>query len=311
MKRKLVVTGVLLLLLFLLRYPQEALAASREGMKLWLNTLIPTLLPFLILTGFLLHTDGIEKILSPLSVVWKKLLGLSPQGAYAFLLGMLCGYPMGAKLSSDLYRWGKIDRREAEYLLTFCNNASPAFLTTYLAHVCLGDKADLKQILLILILADLVCMLFFRFVVYHNRTATDKVCASKKETPIASSPGAIIDVSIMNGFETITRLGGYILLFSLLAACINHYWPFAPLGKYLLLGTTEITTGLYQLTQSGLPFRLLYLCSMSMTAFGGLCIMAQTKSVLEGKLSILPYAAAKCLNAAVTAALVLIITQLV
>lgn len=311
MKRKLVVTGVLLLLLFLLRYPTEALAASREGMKLWLNTLIPTLLPFLILTGFLLHTDGIEKILSPLGVIWKKLLGLSPQGAYAFLLGMLCGYPMGAKLSFDLYRYGKISRREAEYLLTFCNNASPAFLTTYLAHVCLDDKVNLKEILMILILADFVCMLFFRFVVYRNHTSTEQTCASKKETPIASSPGAIIDVSIMNGFETITRLGGYILLFSILAACISHYWPFAPLGKYLLLGTTEITTGLYQLTLSGLPFRLLYLCSMSMTAFGGLCIMAQTKSVLEGKLSILPYAAAKCLNAAVTAVLVLIFSQVV
>ena len=56
MKRILSTAGILLLLLFLLRYPQEALAASRDGMGLWLNTLIPTLLPFLILTGFLIRT---------------------------------------------------------------------------------------------------------------------------------------------------------------------------------------------------------------------------------------------------------------
>lgn len=312
MKRKITVTGVLLLLLFLLRYPQEALAASREGMKLWLNTLIPTLLPFLILTGFLIHTDGIEKILSPLKKFWKKALGLSPQGAYAFLLGMLCGYPMGAKLASDLYSYGKISRREAEYLLTFCNNASPAFITTYLAQICLGGKADLKEILLILILSDFLCMLFFRFCVYKNKTIIPDIPqALKKETPHAGSPGAIIDVSIMNGFETITRLGGYILLFSILAACISHYWPFAPIGKYLLLGTTEITTGLYQLTGSGLSYQAQYLCAVTMTAFGGLCIMAQTKSVLAGKLSILPYAAAKCMNAAFTAILILIFRQII
>ncbi|MDO4273293.1 MAG: hypothetical protein Q4D16_06480 [Eubacteriales bacterium] len=312
MKRKLTVAGVLLLLLFLLQYPQEALAASREGMKLWLNTLIPTLLPFLILTGFLIHTDGIEKILSPLKKFWKKALGLSPQGAYAFLLGMLCGYPMGAKLASDLYRYGKISRREAEYLLTFCNNASPAFITTYLAQICLDGKASLKEILLILILSDFMCMLFFRFIVYRNKTIIpDAASVLKKETPHAGSPGAIIDVSIMNGFETITRLGGYILLFSILASCISHYWPFAPIGKYLLLGTTEITTGLYQLAGSGLPFQTQYLCAVTMTAFGGLCIMAQTKSVLAGKLSILPYAAAKCLNAVFTAILVLTFSQII
>lgn len=30
---------------FLLLYPQEALAASKEGMQLWLNVLLPVLLP--------------------------------------------------------------------------------------------------------------------------------------------------------------------------------------------------------------------------------------------------------------------------
>lgn len=64
-KKALLSAGVFLLLCFLLQYPKEALAASRDGLNLWLNTLIPTLLPFLILTGFLVHTNGIEKILKP------------------------------------------------------------------------------------------------------------------------------------------------------------------------------------------------------------------------------------------------------
>ena len=35
---------------FILVYPAEALKAAREGLNLWLNVMIPTLLPFLILT---------------------------------------------------------------------------------------------------------------------------------------------------------------------------------------------------------------------------------------------------------------------
>lgn len=307
MKRKLFAAGVLFLLYFLLRYPKEALLASREGMKLWLYTLLPTLLPFLILTGFLVHTNGIEKILSPLKRVWKVCLGLSPAGAYVFLLGMLCGYPMGAKLASDLYQYEKLSKREAEYLLTFCNNPSPAFVTTYLAYICLEGRIPTAYILGVLLFSNFMCMLFFRFFVYKNRTTmpTEKF-SPKKEAPISSSLGALIDTSIMNGFETITRLGGYILMFSILSACLCHYWTAGPALRCGAVGILELTTGLSSLLASGIPFRARFLLSMSMTSFGGLCILAQTKSVLSKKLSLLPYLSAKCLNAAITAAVVLI-----
>ena len=32
-------------------FPRESLASAQEGMQLWLNILLPTLLPFMILTG--------------------------------------------------------------------------------------------------------------------------------------------------------------------------------------------------------------------------------------------------------------------
>ena len=88
---------------FLLLYPQEALAASKEGMQLWLNVLLPVLLPFLILTGILIHTNMAGKLLQPVEVIWNKVLGVSAAGAYAVIVGALCGYPVGAKITSDLY----------------------------------------------------------------------------------------------------------------------------------------------------------------------------------------------------------------
>lgn len=318
LKRVPAVSGILFLLIFLLRHPQESLAASRNGMKLWLNTLLPTLLPFLILTGFLVKTNGIEKVLSPFKKFWRMILGLSPSGAYVFLLGMLCGYPMGAKLASDLFAVGKISRRETEYLLTFANQPSPAFLTTYLAHICLDQKVPLREILGILFLSDIVCMLFFRFAVFHNNTCTENVPvpvdtknAPKKETSNASSPGSMIDVSIMNGFETISRLGGYILLFSLISACIRHFWKWSAEICSLLLGAMEITTGLHQIALSGLPLNIQYPAIMTLTAFGGFCILAQTKSVTDNRLSFLPYISAKFLNSVLSGLFVLIFSKVI
>ena len=66
LKNILLVCGVFFLLEFLLMHPAESLVCAKAGMTLWLNTLIPTLLPFIILTGILTRIDNIQKILSPL-----------------------------------------------------------------------------------------------------------------------------------------------------------------------------------------------------------------------------------------------------
>lgn len=260
--------------------------------------MIPTLLPFLILTGILLKTGNIPQLLEPLAPFWKHFFGISPAGAYVLILGFLCGYPMGAKLAHDLYINHQISQREGEYLLTFSCNASPAFIFSYLSQNILEGKIPPHSLLLILLSADFVCMLFFRFLVYHGNTVSSvKPEYRKKETYQQDSTGVILDVSIMSGFETITRLGGYILIFSLLFTGFYHYWPFCSQNKILLTSPIELTTGLHQIAQSAFSWKIKYITSMTLTAFGGFCVMFQTKSVLEEKLSILPYIFAKCLNA--------------
>lgn len=298
MKQRIITLFCICLLLFLLVHPEEALLSAKDGMSLWLNVMIPTLLPFLILTGILLKTGNIPQLLEPLAPFWKHFFGISPAGAYVLILGFLCGYPMGAKIAHDLYINHQISQREGEYLLTFSCNASPAFIFSYLSQNILEGKIPPHSLLLILLSADFVCMLFFRFLVYHGNTVSSvKPEYRKKETYQQDSTGVILDVSIMSGFETITRLGGYILIFSLLFTGFYHYWPFCSQNKILLTSPIELTTGLHQIAQSAFSWKIKYITSMTLTAFGGFCVMFQTKSVLEEKLSILPYIFAKCLNA--------------
>ena len=305
MKKRIIILTICLLLVFLLAFPKEALAAAREGLGLWLDTLLPTLLPFLILTGILLRTDGITRIVQPIAPFFKVLTGLSGEGAYAFLLGLLCGYPMGAKLTADLYYAGKISRQESEYLLTFCSNPSPAFLVTYVGQICLEGKIPVSTLAGILFLADMICMCFFRFTVFRKKS-TPVFVPTDPVKSMTSSKSSMLDSVIMNSFETMAKLGGYILMFSIISACVSHFWFLPSGGKYIFLGMIEVTTGVHGLLFSGFPFQLRVLLALCMSAFGGLCIMAQTKSVLGKDLSLRPYASAKCLNTAVTAVLTLL-----
>lgn len=311
MKKKLLFAGTCFLLLFLLANPEPALLAARNGLSLWLNTLLPTLLPFLILTGLLLHIQLPLKIPAPGIRLCRTLFGLSPWGMYAFLFGKLLGFPVGAKLSADLTYAGKISRQEGEYLLTFCSNPSPAFLLTYLGQACLKGRYYISDLLFPLLLADLCCMLFFRFFVYKGCTSAAPIylhphTITEKKTSQACSTGALLDVCIMNGFETITRLGGYILLFSVLSPCISQCPLIPDTIKEILLCIMELTTGLQRITSSGLPDRTIYLAAMALSSSGGLCVAAQTKSVLDGRLSFFPYASAKCLSTILTLCILLI-----
>ena len=295
---------------FLLLCPREALAAAKEGMNLWLNILLPTLLPFLILTGILIQTDMTEKLLKPAEIIWNRVLGISSAGAYAVLIGVLCGYPVGAKITSDLYENHQIGKSEALYLLTFTNHASPIFIRTYLCHICLGDQIPVNRIFGVLFLADLAVMLFFRFAVFKDKMLWLSA-SEKKKTSVSSSSGAFLDASIMNGFETITRLGGYILLFSILSAFIGCFWNMENILGYIVSGSLELTTGLCHLQNAKIHLLGKYLLAIFFTAFGGICITFQTRSLVTRELSLIPYITAKLLNGTIAVIVALFFAQIV
>ena len=313
-----------LLLLFLLFFPQEALGSAQEGMKLWLNILLPTLLPFMILTGILVRTDQISRLPKPIEPFWQKIFGVSSSGAYAVLFGLLCGYPMGAKLTSDLYASQKISHNEAQYLLTFTNHASPMFISSYLIHTCMGGQVSAFNVFGLLLCSAFITMCLMRLWFFRKNASarsygTDSrhtACASsihtaKKETSPDSSPGAVLDASIMNGFETITKLGGYILIFSILTACVRHFWKSQSMLSYLMFCLLEMTTGLRSLALSDLHTETKYLCALVSVVLGGACITAQTRSLVTKDLSLIPYLASKLLNALIVILLFLFSTEII
>lgn len=300
----------ILLLLFLMLYPEEALLCAQKGMQLWLNILIPTLLPFMILTGILIRTDLISQLLLPLESFLKKAFGISPAGACALLFGLLCGYPMGAKVTSDLYTGQKISHREAQYLLTFTNHASPVFINSYLIHTCMKGQFPAFRIFGILLASGWLTMTVMRLGYFRGNTLSE-ISGTKKETSSSDSPGAVLDASIMNGFETITRLGGYILMFSILNACVRHFWKNRSILSYLLFCLLEMTTGLHQLSLSSLSADTKCLCALITVTLGGICVTAQTRSLVTRELSLLPYLASKLLNALIIMILFLFITKII
>ena len=106
---------------------------------------------------------------------------------------------------------------------------------------------------------------------------------------------------MMGCFETMIKIGGYIMLFSILALYLTVF-PFAmpSLLRPALLGAVEITTGIQTIAHSvpGMSGAMLIIGS---AAFGGLSGIFQTKSVLKNAgLSIRHYMLWKLIHSALS-----------
>lgn len=114
----------------LLIFADGAAQGIREGMSICVDTVLPSLLPFLILSSFLgqLHIPFRRNGL--VDRVCRLLFHLRAEHAVRILLSFVSGYPVGLRSCAAAYSEGRIDDDEAAILSAFCLNAGPAFLIT-------------------------------------------------------------------------------------------------------------------------------------------------------------------------------------
>ena len=101
MKRTLGGLAAIFCLILLLLRPDLALTGAQKGLLLWANVVLPTLLPFMICSGAIVAFNGIPLLTKPFSPILSSLLHLSVPGSFVFITGLLCGYPMGARMDSS------------------------------------------------------------------------------------------------------------------------------------------------------------------------------------------------------------------
>lgn len=291
--------------------PSQVFEGAKSGLLLWFLTVLPTLFPFLIISRMLLDSCACSLLNRLFSPLIGRLFGISAQGSFAVIVGFLCGYPMGAKITADLLLTGQITKTEASYLLSFCNNTSPAFLVSF---IVLGYFQDSRLILpsaLILYGTPVFLSFFFRAKkhFFFNKLHT-KLLANSTEaiaSTSSSTSSCSLDACLTDSSEAIVKIGGYIILFSVLLNLLKKIPIAHPLFQLFLLPSLELTNGITLLNNAlsapvgSHSFPLLYSLCMGHTAFGGWCALFQTGSMISGSgLSLKSYALKKLATALAT-----------
>lgn len=262
------------------------------GLELWYEKMIPTLLPFMILSGIMIRLGLTEGFVSFLYPVLKPVYQVSRNVCYAIFMGFLCGFPMGAKTVSDLYARQMITKREAEFLLAFCNNIGPVYFVSFVLPLL--NRKQLAPYLIGMYGLPLLYGLLLRHTAYRDISAHPPALALREtntehlggKEAYTEHPGSkeaypdgrgirflnIVDDAILSSVQSILSLGGYMILFNLL-----NLIPHILLGRQpvLLAPLLEISGGL-QLLQEKAP-----LYTLLLLPFGGLSCIAQTNSCLK------------------------------
>lgn len=299
-KKGLSKVGIVLFLVLILIFPSDAYIGAKRGLLLWFNTVLPTLLPFIIMSNLIIRlqiTKPLSKLLYPF---FHFIFRVSKGGCYPILIGFLSGIPVGAKSVGDLYSNGSLEEEEAQYLLSFCNNSSPMFIMGYIAIAQLKMKELRGPLLFIIYISGIIAaFLYFRILGLYKRK---KVYTAEYiiDEPEPKFSFAVLDSAIMDGFEVITKVGGYIILFSIPAQIITTLGSPNNPAKLLSIGLLEITTGINQISMSSLDLTIKIVLITIITSLGGLSGLAQTKSVISNtRLSFGTYFKVKLIHAVI------------
>ena len=282
----------LLLMYCILTNSDLSLNYASLGLELWFTKMIPTLLPFMILSGIMVRMHLTEKLAMLLYPLIGPVYRIRKNVCYCIMMGFLCGFPMGAKVVAELYEKKLLTVREAEYLLAFCNNIGPVYFCGFVLPL-------LKRRLFLPYLFGMygIPMLYgllLRYTFYRDlRTeayntskckANPETCCCWNKTMAEGRLELLFqetNASVISAVQSMLSLGGYMILFNLLNIIphilLGH--PFTILSPLL-----EISGGLIQLDAS-LP-----LYSLLVISFGGLSCIAQTYSCIsQTDLSIYDY----------------------
>ncbi|MFC3040226.1 sporulation integral membrane protein YlbJ [Virgibacillus xinjiangensis] len=324
----------------LIRFPDQAFEASIRGLNIWWEVVFPSLLPFFI-TAELLIAFGVVKFIGVLfEPIMRPLFNVPGTGSFGWIMGMVSGYPTGAKIAARLREEGQLTQVEAERLVSFTNASSPLFI---FVAVSIGFFHDATLGILLAASHYIgnalvgICMGFYK----KNKDTKPDNSKNKKDKPAVLRAflemhetrmkdqrplGEAVSDAVLNSIQTLLMVGGFIILFSVLTKLLflsGVSSIFANLieGAFVLFslpadmtlpfisGIFEITLGAQMISQTPADSMLSKAVIVSfILGFNGFSVQAQVASILaRTDIRFAPYFFARFLHGVLASMLTLIL----
>lgn len=282
----------LALIILFLAFADVSVVSAKEAVSVFLYSVLPSLLPFFILSKMLLSSSLPGKMSNSLSPLMLPLFGVPGAGAAALIPGLLCGYPVGAAACADLRKNGHLTEVEAQRLSASTSNTGPFFVVGAVgAAFCRSTSAGIV-LLATHIAAGLAVGILFRFKKPTQvRTPPLAPCETPPLAP-RQNPKPNLGTAVAASVKDVANVGGYIVFFSVIIGIIRSTGVLATFGEIFLgnnykifegtiSGMIEMTTGCGILAETGTELKVVMPFLAFIIGFGGLAVHAQIISILN------------------------------
>ena len=296
----------------LVRFPREISAAVQTNLTLCTNTLLPGLFPFFVLSSLVIKLELLRPVEHIMDQVMQRVFHLPGSCSSALVLGMIGGYPTGAKVVTELYRSASCSKDEGERALSFCNNCGPAFLFGMVGCTILGDPHYGALLTAVHYTAAILTGMII------NRSSAISATYHKHSNHTTASLSAAFVDSVTGALRSLLDLCSFVLCFGaitklldisgILSRTASILLPFlsTEAGESFLLGVLELTHGIVNLSNEPLPTKLILFSAL--LGWGGISVHCQVLALLrDTDLSPVCYLKGKALHTALSASLMWII----
>jgi sporulation integral membrane protein YlbJ len=293
---------VTFLILGIVCFPSESMESAKDGLQICINVLIPSLLPFIIGANLIVDLKVVDLLGLLINPLTKLIFNVSGKGALVFVISTVSGYPVGAKLASELRQNKQISSYEAQRLVSFCSTSGPLFIIGAVGSGMFKNPT-LGYIMIICHYLGSICV----GLIFRNY---GEVCISTYNTNFKKSVKKIIHQkhdagffvlfgnSVVKGINTILMISGFVIVFSvifkvlslfkiinLLANIIHIPLSIFGINKELcsafISGLFEMTIGCNNVSSINSPEIIrATLCSF-MIGFSGLSILSQCSTFIS------------------------------
>ena len=310
-------------LIGLVSSPAESFEASKEALNLCINVIIPTLFPFFVFSSLAISL-GLADILGKIfGGLMKPIFNVNGSCSTAFILGLISGFPVGAKTAITLYESGQCSKTEAERILSFSNNAGPAFI---LGTVGIGiwNSSYIGWTLWLTQISASIIVGFIFGKLWKNKKQENIIDFPLKKSRVVRFLPALTD-AVKNSAMNLIYISSFIIFFSIVIRLLTVTGVIPLTAKFLadiipldiltakdyeniISGIFEFTTGINHIGNAA-PYSYSLTLTAAILGWAGLSVHCQVLSfVYESGLSPIPYIAGKALQTLISAATVYIIS---
>ncbi len=270
--------------------PGKYMQSCLNGISIWGLSVLPALFPFFFFSGILTKLGVLDSLGNKLSKIMQKVFHTSGSSGIIYLLSIVSGYPVGAKITSDLYQKGVFNRNEVVRINAFASTSGPLFVIGAVGVGMLYNHALGVILLAAHLLGALLNGLLYRNYHYKANNCINIQNSQNINSTLSSTLyDSIISILVVGGYIVIANILidmlGNIGVLEILAKVINFISNClgynADIGTGLGNGLLEITRGCKDLSYVSASTHIIAPLICGLISWGGISIHLQALTFLQ------------------------------